>query len=88
MNKWVEARDEREALNEELIRQKDTNIFLGEEIQKNKSEISQLYKVIADAKTMIETQSGTILHLQDKVKELEKKITKQPMVFSDKTFIS
>lgn len=73
---------------DELLRQMDTNIFLGEEIQKNKSEISQLYKVIADAKTTIETQSGTILHLQDKVKELEKKTSKQPMVYSDKTFIS
>jgi hypothetical protein len=43
---------------------------------------------MADLKTMVETQSGTILHLQDKVKELEKKLTKQPMVYSDKTFIS
>ena len=61
---------------------------LREKIENQNKEISQLYKVIADAKTMIETQSGTILHLQDKVKELEKKITKQPMVYSDKTFIS
>ena len=73
---------------DELLRQKDTNIFLGEEIQKNKSEISQLYKVIADAKTTVETLSGTILFLQDKVKELEKKTTKQPSVFHDKCFIS
>ena len=73
---------------DELLRQMNSNTFLWEEIQKNKSEISQLYKVIADAKTMIETQSGTILHLQDKLKEIEKKITKQPMVFSDSTFIS
>ena len=61
---------------------------LRTKLEENKSEIKSLYKVIADAKAMIETQSGTILHLQDKVKELEKKITKQPMVFSDKTFIS
>ena len=73
---------------EELFKQKDTNIFLGEEIQKNKSEISQLYKVIADLKTMVETQSGTILHLQEQVKELEKKVTKQPTVIHDKWFIS
>lgn len=72
----------------ELFKQKDTNIFLGEEIQKNKSEISQLYKVIADAKDTIEMQSGTILKLQEQVKELEKKVTKQPMVFHDKWFIS
>ena len=73
---------------EELFRQKDTNIFLGEEIQKNKSEISQLYKVIADAKTTVETLSWTILHLQEQVKELEKKVTKQPTVIHDKWFIS
>ena len=73
---------------EELFRQKDTNIFLGEEIQKNKSELKELYKAIADAKTTIETLSGTILHLQEQMKLLEKKATKQPMVFHDKCFIS
>ena len=73
---------------EELFKQKDTNIFLGEEIQKNKSELKELYKAIADAKTTIETLSGTILHLQEQVKLLEKKVTKQPTVFHDKCFIS
>ena len=73
---------------EELFKQKDTNIFLGEEIQKNKSELKELYKAIADAKSVIELQSGTILKLQEQVKELEKKTTKQPMVFHDKWFIS
>ena len=73
---------------EELFKQKDTNIFLGEEIQKNKSELKELYKAIADAKTTIETLSWTILHLQEQVKLLEKKTTKQPMVFHDKQFIS
>ena len=73
---------------EELFKQKDTNIFLGEEIQKNKSEMKSLYKEIATQKTMIETLSGTILHLQEQVKLLEKKATKQPMVYHDKCFIS
>ena len=73
---------------DELLRQMDTNIFLGEEIQKNKSELKELYKAIADAKSVIELQSGTILKLQEQVKELEKKVTKQPMVFHDKWFIS
>lgn len=73
---------------EELFKQKDTNIFLGEEIQKNKSELKELYKAIADAKSVIEMQSGTILKLQEQVKLLEKKTTKQPMVFHDKQFIS
>lgn len=57
-------------------------------IEEDKSEIKQLYKVIADLKTMVETQSGTILHLQEEMKLIQKKITKQPMVFHDKWFIS
>jgi hypothetical protein len=61
---------------------------LNEKIDSQSEEISQLYKVIADAKTMIETQSGTILQLQEGMKLIQKKITKQPMVFQDKTFIS
>ena len=61
---------------------------LRELIKKQNGEISQLYKVIADAKTTIETQSGTILSMGERIKELEKKTSKQPMVFSDTTFIS
>ena len=61
---------------------------LRELIKKQNGEISQLYKVIADAKTTIETQSGTILSMEERIKELEKKTSKQPMVFSDTTFIS
>lgn len=57
-------------------------------IENQNKEISQLYKVIADAKTTVETLSGTILHLQDEMKLIQKKITKQPMVFHDKWFIS
>ena len=57
-------------------------------INENKSELKELYKAIADAKTMIETLSGTILHLQEQVKLLEKKATKQPTVIHDKWFIS
>ena len=73
---------------EELFRQKDTNIFLGEEIQKNKSELKELYKAIADAKNTIEIQNWTILRLQEQVKLLEKKVTKQPTVIHDKWFVS
>ena len=80
--------EEIDELRREIERQKDTNIFLGEEIQKNKSELKELYKAIADAKTTIETLSWTILKLQEQVKLLEKKATKQPMVFHDKQFIS
>lgn len=59
-----------------------------EKIENQNKEISSLYKVIADLKTTVETLSGTILHLQDEMKLIQKKITKQPMVFSDRTFIS
>lgn len=52
------------------------------------SDLKELYKAIADAKSVIEMQSGTILKLQEQVKLLEKKVTKQPMVFHDKQFIS
>lgn len=52
------------------------------------SEIKQLYKVIADLKTTVETLSGTIIHLQEQTSLIQKKITKVPMVFHDKSFIS
>ena len=52
------------------------------------SDLKELYKAIADAKSVIEMQSGTILKLQEQVKLLEKKATKQPTVFHDKQFIS
>ena len=61
---------------------------LNEKIEEDKSEIKQLYKVIADLKTMVETQSGTILHLQEEMKLIQKKITKQPTIIHDKWFIS
>ena len=57
-------------------------------LEEEKSEIKSLYKVIADLKTTVETLSGTILHLQEEMKLIQKKITKQPMVFHDKWFIS
>ena len=57
-------------------------------LEENKSEIKSLYKVIADLKTTVETLSGTILHLQEQTSLIQKKITKQPMVFHDKWFIS
>lgn len=57
-------------------------------IEENKSEIKSLYKVIADLKTTVETLSGTILHLQEQTSLIQKKTSKQPMVFHDKWFIS
>ena len=61
---------------------------LREKIENQNKEISSLYKVIADLKTTVETLSGTILHLQEQTSLIQKKITKQPMVFHDKWFIS
>ena len=57
-------------------------------LSEQSSDLKELYKAIADAKSVIEMQSGTILKLQEQVKLLEKKATKQPMVFHDKQFIS
>ena len=57
-------------------------------IENQNKEISSLYKVIADLKTLVETQSGTIIKLQEQVKLLEKKATEQPTVIHDKCFIS
>ena len=57
-------------------------------LSQNSSDLVELYKVVADLKWTVEMQSGTILKLQEQVKLLEKKATKQPMVFHDKQFIS
>jgi hypothetical protein len=62
----------------------DTNYKLEQHI----IDFHELYKVIADLKTTVETLSGTILQLQKKNKEIEKKLTVQPRVFNDKIFIS
>lgn len=57
-------------------------------ISEQKSELKELYKVIADQKTRIETLSGTMLKLQETINEIQKKVTKQPTIIHDKTFIS
>lgn len=59
-----------------------------DQIDGQAKELKELYKVIADAKSVIELQSWTILHLQEQVKELEQKTSKQPTVIHDKWFIS
>lgn len=75
-------------LEEYLVHNEVVMAKLNEKIDSQNDEIKQLYKVIADLKTMVETLSGTILHLQEEMKLIQKKITKQPMVFHDKWFIS
>lgn len=75
-------------LEEYLVHNEVVMAKLNEKIDSQNGEISSLYKVIADLKTTAETLSGTIIHLQEQVKLLEKKTTKQPSVFHDKCFIS
>ena len=57
-------------------------------LEEERREKKEMYKMIADLKTTVETLSGTILHLQEQTSLIQKKITKQPMVFHDKWFIS
>ena len=78
----------REEFTNKINNKQDQITELRELIKKQNEEINQLYKVIADLKTTIETQSGTILSMSDTIRNLQKKVTKQPMVYSDKTFIS
>ena len=61
---------------------------LREKIEADRKEIKELYKVIADLKTTVETLSGTMLSMQERMKLLEKKVTVQPTVIHDKWFIS
>ena len=61
---------------------------LRRKLEEEVKEKSQLYKVIADQTTWIETLSGTMLKLQETISEIQKKITKQPTVIHDKSFIS
>lgn len=50
--------------------------------------IKELTKKIWNQNNTIESMSGTILHQWKKLNEIEQKLTKQPMVFNDKSFIS
>jgi len=94
--------DYHDALTKEINKVKDTVDSIGEvtsiygdetrnlndKVESQKKETAQLYKVIADMKTTIETLSGTILHLQEQTKQISQKVTKQPTVIHDKCFIS
>lgn len=85
---WTRVEEMREEFQNKITNKQEQLDKLRIRIEEQNEEISQLYKVIADAKTMIETQSGTILQLQEEMKLIQKKITKQPMVIHDKCFIS
>lgn len=61
---------------------------LNEKLEEEKKEKKELYKVVADQKTRIETLSGTMLKMQETINEIQKKVTKQPTVIHDKWFIS
>lgn len=71
-----------------LCRYEDVIADYEEKIKKKDETILSLTKDLADARTTLDVHTWTISHLIDSVKLLEKKITKQPMVFHDKWFIS
>jgi hypothetical protein len=70
---------------EDILTRYESVISLYEaEIDKKDVNIKELYKEIATLKTKLELHDGTILHLQEQTSLIQKKITKQPMVFHDK----
>ena len=69
-------------INEKIIQE------LWNKLEEERSERRELLKEVATLKSMVELQNWTILHLQDEMKLIQKKMTKQPMVFHDKWFIS
>ena len=71
-----------------LCKYEDVIADYEEKIKKKDETILSLTKDLADARTTLEVHAWTISHLINSVKLLEKKITKQPMVFHDKWFIS
>ena len=74
---------------ENMLTRYESAISLYEaEIDKKDVNIKELYKEIATLKTKLELHDGTILHLQEQTSLIQKKITKVPMVFHDKWFIS
>ena len=72
----------------ELLKDRENVLEMWRIIEQMNKEISQLYKVVADQKTRIETLSGTMLKLQETISEIQKKVTKQPTVIHDKCFVS
>jgi predicted RNase H-like nuclease (RuvC/YqgF family) len=69
-------------INEKIIQE------LWNKLEEERSERRELLKEVATLKSMVELQNWTILRMQEQVKLLEKKTTKQPSVFHDKCFIS
>lgn len=58
------------------------------QLEEKDRDINSLLKLIADLKTISDNQSGAILKLQESIKQISQKITKQPIVIHDKWFIS
>lgn len=76
------------SLKDRLSESENLNTRLTKELIWKEWEINALYKEIASVKTMNETLSGTILHLQDQTSLISKNLTKQPTIIHDKMFIS
>lgn len=65
--------------------------LVGELKEKNEEQdklINEIAKKLKNSENTAEQQSGTILHLKDRINEIEKKITKVPTIYSDKMFVS
>lgn len=85
---WTRVEEMREEFQNKINNKQNQLNEFREKAKKQDEEINQLYKVIASLKTMVETQSGTILSLQDSMKLMKQKLAKQPTVIHDKAFIS
>lgn len=101
--KWIQYQEEKNNRNSEKIWilehwmskindridwEHEMLLDVSEKGRETRSELKELYKAISDAKNTIELQNWIILKLQEQVKKLEQKTSKQPMVFHDKCFIS
>ena len=92
LNLWVKLQKEQDWKIEELRKLINIQDWWMQNQWKKISDlvddVQWLMKYTWDIKTSVETLSGTILHLQEQTKENSQKLTKQPSVFHDKSFIS
>ena len=87
-NQIADLDSETKAYENMLCRYEEVIKDYENKLEEKDETIKSLIKEIATLKSTVETQSWAILHLQEQTKLIQKKITKQPMVFHDKWFIS
>lgn len=74
---------------EDMLTRYETVIASYEkQLQEKERDIQSLLKLMADLKTVQEMHSATILQLQELMRQISIKVTKQPVVIHDKWFIS